>query len=152
MQNFQNVLNTIVEAVVSGALTIASVYVPILISKVVKVANSKASLIKNEESQANDTNAIDRIDDLITTNIISAENTLKPKILEAIKDGKIDKSELEELSKIVKENVLKQISEDVNEVLNTTVSDTSSYLENRIEKILAELKNSAGNVVTHTEV
>lgn len=152
MQNFQNVLNTIVEAVVSGALTIASVYVPILISKVVKVANSKASLIKNEEAQAIVTNAIDRIDDLITTNIISAENTLKPKILEAIKDGKIDKSELEELSKIVKENVLKQISEDVNEVLNTTVSDTSSYLENRIEKILAELKNSAGNVVTHTEV
>lgn len=150
MSNIQDSLNMLIQTVIGGALTIASIYLPIYIAKAVEVAKSKASLMKNEEAKKIITNAIDRADDLITTNIVAAENTLKPKILEAIKDGKVDKSELAELSVLVKENVLKQMSEDTCEVLNATLADTNSYLENRIEKILAELKNAEGTVVSYT--
>ena len=45
----------------------------------------------------------DRGYDLITTNIIAAEQTLKPQILIAIKDGEVDKSELQGLSITVNE-------------------------------------------------
>ena len=148
--DIQDIINSIVQTIIGGALSIASVYISIYVAKAIEVSKIKASLIKNEEAKAIINSTIDRVDDLIATNIISVENTLKPQILEAIKDGKVDNSELEELSIVVKKNVLKQMSEDTCEVLNATLSDVHGYIENRIERILAELKDAKGNVVTHT--
>lgn len=150
MLTIKESVETIIQTIIGGALTIASIYLPIFMAKAVEMAKSKTLLIKNEETKKVISNAINRIDDLITTNIIAVENTLKPKILEAIKDGKVDKKELNELSVIVKQNVLKQINTDTSEILNAVLSDTNSYLENRIEKILAELKNAEGSVVSYT--
>ena len=146
----QDIINSIVQTIIGGALSIASVYISIYVAKAIEVSKIKASLIKNEEAKAIINSTIDRVDDLIATNIISVENTLKPQILEAIKDGKVDNSELEGLSIVVKKNVLKQMSEDTCGVLNATLSDVHGYIENRIERILAELKDAKGNVVTHT--
>ena len=152
MLDIQESFNMIVQTVIGGALSIACIYVSIFISKSIEVAKSKASALKHEEAQNIIMNALNRTDDLITTNIIAAEQTLKPQILIAIKDGEVDKSELQGLSITVKENVLKQLSTDMYEVLNAALLDTNSYLENRIEKILAELKDAEGNVVSHTAI
>lgn len=148
----QESLTTIIQTIIGGALSIASVYLPIYISKLTQVAKNKAALLKHEEAKNIISNTIERVDDLIVTNIISIENTLKPQILEAIKDGKVDKSELETLSTVVKENVIKQLGQDANDILNTTLTDTNNYLTNRIERILAELKDTESNVVSYTKV
>ena len=95
----------------------------------------------NDETQKrilNDT--LDRVDSLLQTNIIAMENTVKKDMLDAIADGKIEKTELKTLADNVKNNVLKQLGNDSLAVLNDSLGDVNGYLEVKIEEILAQIK------------
>lgn len=116
----------------------------------IEYLKTKSSLIKDEKARKIFESALANMDNLITTNIVSAENTLKPEILKAIADGKVDKSELGSLSIVVKENVLKQLGTDATKVLNNTLGDTNSYLENKTEEILANLKADKANTTVNS--
>jgi hypothetical protein len=139
-------LNVIVE----GAITIASILLPILVHKAIRIAQSKANLMKNEELKAETNRTLDDLDDKINTNIINAEKTLKPTILAAIADGKVDKTELKNLNGVVLDQVLNQLSADVLGILKQRTNDISGYISSRIEKNLDELKNAPGDAVQHT--
>jgi hypothetical protein len=152
MSSINNQLINILQLIIGGALAIASAFLPVLIHKAVAIANAKVQKIKNEQAREFLDNTLFKVDDLITTNIVSAENTLKPTILQAIADGKVDKNELNSLSTVVKENVLNQMSKQATEIFISSLSDANSYLTNRIEKILAELKSSPGTEVNKTVI
>jgi hypothetical protein len=141
-----NMLNV----VVNGAITIASILLPILVHKAILIAKSKANLMKNEELKAETIKTMDDLDDKINTNIINAEKTLKPTILAAIADGVVDKTELKNLNGVVLDQVLKQLSTDVLSVLKQRTNDISGYISSRIEKNLDDLKNAPGDAVQHT--
>ena len=97
----------------------------------------------NDERQRKIVNAtLDKVDELLKTNIIALENTVKKDMLELIADGKIEKDELKKLAKDVKENVLNQLGEDSLAVLNNTLGDVNGYLEARIEEKLVEVKST----------
>ena len=83
---------------------------------------------------------LNKVDELLRTNIIALENTVKKDMLVLIEDGKIEKDELKKLAQDVKENVLNQLGEDSIAVLNGTIGDVNGYLEVRIEEKLAEIK------------
>jgi hypothetical protein len=152
MSSINDQLINILQVIIGGALAIASAFLPVLIHKAVAIANAKVQKIKNEQAREFLDNTLSRVDDLIITNIVSAENTLKPTILQAIADGKVDKTELNSLSALVKENVLNQMSKQAIEIFNSSLSDANGYLTNRIEKILAELKSSPGTEVNKTVI
>jgi|GEM_PF-3804744 hypothetical protein len=142
---------TIAEQIIAGILIsalFALVWEGALIA--IDYARTKASLIKDEKSRKLFTNALDDAERLIKTNIASAETTLKPKILAAIADGKVDKSELSSLATVVNENVLKQLGTQSVDVLNKNLGDTNSYLQNWSEDILAKLKNDPSSIVSKT--
>ena len=67
-----------------------------------------------------------------------------------IKDNKITKEELLTLSDTVKNETLNQISDNTIKQLNYGIKDVDKYIENRIEKLLAEMKDEDGNVVNRT--
>lgn len=145
------VLN-LLQIVLGGILSIAGIYATIYINKAVALAKAKAEQIKDAQAKAIVDNALAKTDDLINTNIISAENTLKPAILKAIANGKVDKEEIKSLSTVVKENTIKQLGDGAYKILNDSLGDTNSYLENRIEKILAQLKSAPGTEVNKTVI
>lgn len=145
-------LNEILQTLVAGVVSLAGILTTIYVNKAIELAKLKAQAIKDEQAKKILTNALNNVDELICTNIVAVENTLKPQILEAIKDGKIDKSELNNLSLVVKENVINQMGQQTNVVINEALSDVNSYLESRIEKILADLKNSDSNAVNYTTI
>jgi len=152
MDQIQTQLMGLLQIVIGGIISIAGIYATIYINKAIAIAKEKANKIKDEQARTLAENILNDVDNLITTNIISVENALKPAILKAIEDGKIDKTELNSLATIVKENTLAQMGTDAAKILDGTLGDTSSYLENRIEKILASLKSAPGTEVNKTVI
>ena len=150
--DMNSALNEILQTLVTGVVSLAGILTTIYVNKAIELVKLKAQAVKDEQAKNILTNALNNVDELICTNIVAVENTLKPQILEAIKDGKIDKSELNNLSLVVKENVINQMGQQTNTIINEALSDVNSYLESRIEKILADLKNSDSNAVNYTTI
>ena len=126
--------------VMGGILAIASAYMTLFVAKATQKAKIETEKL-NDERQRKIVNAtLDKVDELLRTNIIALENTVKKDMLVLIADGKIEKDELKTLAKNVKENVLNQLGNDSLAVLNDALGDVNGYLEARIEEKLAEIK------------
>lgn len=140
MELIQSQLVDLLTLVITGAISIASVYATIYIQKIVKRAKMEAEKIEDENIEAIINNTIDRTQALIQANVIAMEQTLVKEIKESIKDEKLTKDELKGIAQKVRENVLNQLGEGSVEILNKTLGDVNGYIEAEIEKTLAELK------------
>ena len=126
--------------IIGGLLAIASAYATLFVAKATQKAKVEIEKL-NDERQRKIVNAtLDKVDELLRTNIVALENTVKKDMLVLIEDGKIEKDELKKLAQNVKENVLNQLGEGSIAILNETLGDVNGYLEVRIEEKLAEIK------------
>lgn len=139
----ETLVNTLTTVVIGG--------LTILIVGAFNYLKVKKDLIKNEDVRNIVSNTLNSIESLIKTNITNVEQVSKPIIVQAIKDGKVDKTELTKLSSEVKEKVLAQMSDDTLNILNKNIKDTDSFLSSKIEEILAQMKDDmTSNIVKHT--
>ena len=136
----QNTVIQLLGIIIGGILAIASAYMTLFVAKATQKAKAETEKL-NDERQRKIVNAtLNKVDELLRTNIIALENTVKKDMLELIADGKIEKYELKRLAQDVKENVLNQLGDDSVAILNDTLGDVNGYLEARIEEKLAEIK------------
>ena len=136
----QNTVIQLLGIVIGGILAIASAYATLFVAKATQKAKVEIEKL-NDERQRKIVNAtLNKVDELLRTNIIALENTAKKDMLALIDDGKIEKDELKKLAQDVKINVLNQLGEDSLAILNDTLGDVNGYLEARIEEKLAEIK------------
>ena len=135
--------NTVIQLlgiIIGGLLAIASAYMTLFVAKATQRAKVETEKLKDERQKAIVDATLDRVDELLKTNIIALENTVKKDILELIADGKVEKEELKKLAENVKINVINQLGEGSMAILNETLGDVNGYLEVRIEEKLAEIK------------
>ena len=136
----QNTVIQLLGIIIGGILAIASAYMTLFVAKATQKAKAETEKL-NDERQRKIVNAtLNKVDELLRTNIIALENTAKKDMLALIDDGKIEKDELKKLAQDVKINVLNQLGEDSLAILNDTLGDVNGYLEARIEVKLAEIK------------
>ena len=136
----QDTIIQLLGIVIGGILAIASAYMTLFVAKATQKAKAETEKL-NDERQRKIVNAtLNKVDELLRTNIIALENTAKKDMLALIDDGKIEKDELKKLAQDVKINVLNQLGEDSLAILNDTLGDVNGYLEARIEEKLAEIK------------
>ena len=126
--------------IIGGCLAIASAYAGLLIARVTQKIKLEIERLNDETQKKILDDTLDRVNNLLQTNIIAMENTVKKDMLDAIADGKIEKVELKTLADNVKNNVLKQLGDDSLAVLNDSLGDVNGYLEVKIEEILAQIK------------
>lgn len=126
--------------VLSGLIAIVGAYMTLFVAKVTQKASLEVAKLKDERQQAILSNTLSKVDDLLRTNIVALEETTKKVMLESIKDGKIEKSELKQLAEEVKINVVNQLGEGSLAILNESLGDTTGYIEARLEEVLAEVK------------
>ena len=126
--------------IIGGCLAVASAYGSLLIARATQKIKLEIEKLNDETQKKIFNDALDRVDSLLQTNIVAMENTVKKDMLASIADGKIEKDELKTLADNVKNNVLKQLSEDSLAVLNDSLGDVNGYLEVKIEEILAQIK------------
>ena len=141
MENLlENTVIQLLGIIIGGLLAIASAYATLFVAKATQKAKVEIEKL-NDERQRKIANAtLDKVDELLRTNIVALENTTKKDMLALIEDGKIEKEELKKLAEDVKENVLNQLGEGSIAILNETLGDVNGYLEVRIEEKLAEIK------------
>ena len=141
MENLlENTVIQLLGIIIGGLLAIASAYATLFVAKATQKAKVEIEKL-NDERQRKIANAtLDKVDELLRTNIVALENTVKKDMLVLIEDGKIEKDELKKLAQNVKENVLNQLGEGSIAILNETLGDVNGYLEVRIEAKLAEIK------------
>lgn len=141
MENLlENTVIQLLGIIIGGLLAVASAYATLFVAKATQKAKVEIEKL-NDERQRKIANAtLDKVDELLRTNIVALENTVKKDMLVLIEDGKIEKDELKKLAQNVKENVLNQLGEGSIAILNETLGDVNGYLEVRIEEKLAEIK------------
>ena len=126
--------------IIGGGLAVASAYTGLLVARATQKIKLEIEKLNDETQKKILNDTLDRVDNLLQTNIIAMENTVKKDMLVAIADGKIEKTELKTLADNVKNNVLKQLGDDSLAVLNNSLGDVNGYLEVKIEEILAQIK------------
>ena len=135
--------NTVIQLlgiIIGGLLAIASAYMTLFVAKATQRAKIETEKLNDERQKAIVDATLDKVDELLRTNIIALENTVKKDMLELIADGKIEKDELKKLAEDVKINVINQLGEGSMAILNEALGDVNGYLEVRIEEKLAEIK------------
>lgn len=140
MEMLQESALQLLSVVLGGLIAIATAYIGLWVAKATQKAKIEVSRLEDERVKVMFNNAIEKTERLIKTNIVAMENTLKKELLEAIKDGKVDKSELGYLAVKVRENVLNQLTDGTLDILNGGIKDINSYIEVKIEEVLAEVK------------
>ena len=135
--------NTVIQLlgiIIGGLLAIASAYATLFVAKATQKAKVEIEKLNDERQRKIVDATLNKVDELLRTNIIALENTTKKDMLALIEDGKIEKEELKKLAEDVKVNVLNQLGEGSIAILNETLGDVNGYLEVRIEEKLAEIK------------
>ena len=147
MEMLQETALQLISVVLGGLIAIATAYIGLLVAKATQKAKIEIAKLEDKRIQEIFDNAIDKTEKLIQTNIIAMENTLKKELIEnAMADGKVDREELKQLAVKVRENVLNQLTDGTLDVLNGGIKDINSYLEVKIEQILADLKVNQSNL------
>ena len=112
--------------VIGGILAIASAYMTLFVAKATQKAKVETEKLNDERQRKMINSTLNKVDELLKTNIIALENTVKKDMLELIADGKIEKDELKKLAQDVKENVLNQLGNDSLAILNDSLALTSA--------------------------
>lgn len=132
-------LGLLLTTVITGGIGVISTTIAVYFNNLKVKIQAETNKIQNEETKKLVNNALDRLNDLVITNVQSAQETLVKTIKEESKDG-YSKEDLLAVKDVVKNNILVQLSQDSKDLLASEISDLDSYVDNKIEVILAEIK------------
>lgn len=141
MEMIQESLTVLLVTIVCGAISVATAYISNYAKKLTEKAKAETAKIENEAQKTLIDKAINRVDELITVNVVKMEQTLVKEIKEKASEGKVDKDELKEVAKIVGNDVLNQLSKESKELISLEIDDINGYIAAQIELTLASLKN-----------
>lgn len=127
-------MNNLFETLIMGGFAVLTALASYGINEAVKYIKSKST---NEIVNS----TLDRLHNSVNVAVEAMEITVAKDLREAVKDGKIDRNELLQLSGVVKEEVLKGLSDDVLNDIATGVGDVDSYLDQLITVAVEEIKN-----------
>lgn len=140
MENqIMDALGLLLTTVITGGIGVISTTIAVYFNNLKVKIQAETNKIQNEETKKLVNNALDRLNDLVITNVQSAQETLVKTIKEESKDG-YSKEDLLAVKEVVKNNILVQLSQDSKDLLASEISDLDSYVDNKIEVILAEIK------------
>lgn len=120
--------------------------------KGVEFVETKINTIQDTKTKDLVQCAFDRVDELLTDGITSAENTVKQDLIKQISEGKVSKDSLKQIGVDVVSNVISQLNDKTINALKEEISDVESYVNNRLETKLANLKLDTTSSVSKTTV
>ena len=135
--NLFELLKVILLGVINVGVVYASIYLNKLKDKAISEIN-KNNIIKENAQKDLVKNAINRLDDLITESVESAQLTTVKEIKESNTDN--IKEQLNKLKEEMIVNVVGQLSTKSKELINMEINDINSYVSTKIESTLGELK------------
>lgn len=140
MDILEQTMTNVLTGVLIALLTLGGSYAVLFIKKATDRVKAETSKIDDEATRKLMDDGIDRLTEIVNTNIIKAQETTIKEIKLVAGDGVIDREELKKVGVSVKEDVLSQISDQVLDAVQLQVKDVGAYVEGIIEKQLLNIK------------
>lgn len=140
MQEIQTVLNESLMTLATGVISLLSAYGVYYLRKASDKVREQAAQIKDERLRRQLDNAIHDVGILLNTTVGAIEQTTAKKLREAVKDGKVDRAELEALSKQAFAEIKAKVKPEAQKVIKENLGSFDEYLSNMIEFKVLELK------------
>lgn len=140
MEIIEGALTELLVTVLTGCITLVSVYATVFIKKAIDRVKIQTEKIDCDLQKELINNALERTAELVYVNVVKAQETLVKEIKEKGEDGKFDKGELKEVANVVKADVISQMGVQVVGLLQLEIQDLDGYVSALIEKTLAEIK------------
>jgi hypothetical protein len=138
----EQIFNDAIVQIVGALLGLAVSYAVFFITKAqVKIHEATAQKIADDSKKKLIDDAVDRVIGLTQNTVLKIEQVSASALREAVKDGTIEKSELESLGKQAVQEVYSQLTEESKALLQTQVVDIQKYILDLVEKTVFEIKN-----------
>lgn len=121
---------------------LASAYITLYISKAKAKAIAETNKLNDEKQKALINSAIERVNDLVSKGVDSAQQTLVDDLKRQIASGTATKEDLIKIGKNVAENVYNQLSEETVNVLQTEINDVQKYIIDTVESQVLKIKSN----------
>ena len=140
MEEVQVLLNTLLVTILTGVISIAGAYATLLLKKVTTKIQAETSKIESDKERILVNDAIMSINDLVYQAVFAMQTTTVDAIKDKAEDGKLTVEEGKEIANTVKDNVLAQLSTEVQSLATKQIENLDLYILDRIEVELEKVK------------
>ena len=140
MEEVQVLLNTLLVTILTGVISIAGAYATLLLKKVTTKIQAETSKIESDKERILVNDAIMSINDLVYQAVFAMQTTTVEAIKAKAEDGKLTVEEGKEIANIVKDNVISQLSTEVQSLATKQIENLDLYILDRIEVELEKVK------------
>jgi histidinol dehydrogenase len=141
VEQMQGVITETLVSIILALIALAGSYAVYYIKKATDKLKLETEKIENEEFEKLINTALQRLSDVTTLTVNKIEQKTAKAIRESVKEGKLDKSELELLSMEAYFEIKKILEPEYLELIENTLGDAQTYITNLVEDKLVEIKN-----------
>lgn len=141
MDQIQKITVEILANVIIALVTFIAAYATVYLQKAIKKLKLETEKIKSDERRELLKSALERLEDVTKMTVNKIEQTTAKSIRDAVKDGKLDKEELQLLAYDAYGEIVEVLDPEYKKVLEDSLGDSETYILNLIEEKLEEIKN-----------
>ncbi|WP_113671212.1 hypothetical protein [Vallitalea guaymasensis] len=139
MEQIQETITNLGITIVIGIISLIGAYAVKFITQLTAKAKEQTTLIKNDNMTFLIREAMERINQVSKTVVTSIEQTTAKELREMVKDGEIEKEEIEKLGQKAFDEVVK-VCNNEKQYLSKWITNVDGYIQNVIEQKVFELK------------
>lgn len=140
MITIQSAAIQFVNTVVVALIGLLAAYATYGIRKQTEKFKAQIAQLKNEEARQLLNNALQDVEELTTVTVAAIEQKTAKSLREAVRDGKVDRSELIALSKLAAEEISAALKPETQKIIEENLGSFKDYLSKLIEEKVLELK------------
>lgn len=140
MNEIQSALSTLLQTVTVAVITAVGAITVAYIGILKKQALAKIETLQDENAKKALSNAVNSVDEIITTVVTSIEQEEKQEVLKAMEDGKVTRDELTKLKDVAVDRVKQQLLPDTVKLLEQSFGDLSAYISQKVSEQVFNLK------------
>ncbi|RCX20862.1 hypothetical protein DFR58_10164 [Anaerobacterium chartisolvens] len=141
MEGIQEILTQTMVNIALALLSLLFAYVAAAVNRLTQKAKAEVQQLENAEQRILLLDAIDDVETLTAKTVAQIEQTAAKELREAVKDGKVDKSELTALSERAYTEIMAALTPECKSLIDKNFGSFSDYLAKTIEAKVLELKN-----------
>lgn len=140
MQTIQAMASDLFVTFVLALIGLLAAYATYGIHKLTEKVKAQTAQLKDEEARRLLNNALQDVEELTTVTVAAIEQTTAKSLREAVKDGKVDRSELLALSKQAADEISAALKPEAQKIIEENLGSFRDYLSKLIEEKVLELK------------
>lgn len=140
MEVIQTAASEVAVTLVLALIGLLAAYATYGIRKMTEKVKAQIVQLKDDAARQLLNNALEDVEELTTVTVASIEQTTAKSLREAVKDGKVDRSELVALSKHAADEITAAIKPEAQKIIEDNLGSFKDYVSKLIEEKVLELK------------